>query len=74
MRFDIELPTSREGIFVPVPFAGPKEIIRVLQESERLGFNAVWGTDFMTRTRGMGGIPDDRCKSEQPFLTPNANN
>ena len=60
MKFDVELPTSREGIFVPVPFAGPKEIIRVLQESERLGFNAVWGTDFMTRTRGMGGIPDDQ--------------
>ncbi len=57
MRFDVEVPTSREGFFVPAPFGGPKEIIRVIQTAESLGFNAVWGTDFITPVKSMG-IPD----------------
>lgn len=57
MIFDIEVPTCREGVFVPTSFAGPKEIAEVIQKAERLGFNAVWGTDFVTPTKGFG-VPD----------------
>ncbi len=60
MKFDIGIPTSREGLFVPAPFAGPKEIVDLIRASERLGYNAAWGPDFITRTRGMGGIGDPR--------------
>ena len=54
MKFDIEIPTSREEVFVPHPFAGPPEIVQIIQMAERLGYNAVWGTDFVTPTKGMG--------------------
>ncbi len=54
MRFDVEVPTSREGIHVPIPFAGHKEIIKTIKLAERLGYNAVWGTDFMTPSPSMG--------------------
>ena len=47
MRFDVEVPTCREGMFVPIPFAGPDGIIELIQLAERLGYYAVWGTDFM---------------------------
>ncbi|MEE9199620.1 MAG: TIGR03619 family F420-dependent LLM class oxidoreductase [Dehalococcoidia bacterium] len=58
MKFDIGIPSSREGLCVPVPYAGPEEIIKIIQASERLGYDAIWGPDFITRTKGMGGIQD----------------
>jgi probable F420-dependent oxidoreductase len=50
MKFDIEIPTCREGVFVPVGFAGPMDIVKTVEEAERLGFDAVWATDFLTPT------------------------
>jgi probable F420-dependent oxidoreductase len=50
ISFDIEIPTCREGVFVPVGFGGPKEIVRTVQEAERLGYETVWATDFLTPT------------------------
>ena len=57
MKIDVEVPTCREGVFVPTSFAGPKEIIGMIQRAEHLGFDAVWGTDFITPTKSYG-IPD----------------
>ena len=57
MLFDVEVSTCREGIFVPPGFAGPEEIVRSIQEAERLGFNAVWGTDFINPVPSMGIPP-----------------
>ncbi len=57
LKFDIEIPTCREGIFVPTAFARPEEHVRVIQEAERLGYHAVWGTDFITPTPHIE-IPD----------------
>ncbi len=34
----------------PSPFAGPKEIVEVTQLAEQLGYDAVWGTDFIAPT------------------------
>jgi probable F420-dependent oxidoreductase len=50
MKFDIETPTCREGVFTPPGFAGPEEILRTVVEAERLGYDAVWATDFLTPT------------------------
>ena len=50
MKFDIEIPTCREGVFVPIGFAGPNDIVKTVEEAERLGFDAVWATDFLTPT------------------------
>ncbi len=54
MLFDVEVPTCREGIFVPPGFGGPKEIVQTIREAERLGYNAVWGTDFVNPAPSMG--------------------
>ena len=50
MKFDIEVPTCREGVFVPIGFAGPADIVATVEAAERLGFDAVWATDFLTPT------------------------
>ncbi len=57
MKFDIKIPTCREGIFVPAPFAGPEEIVKIVTTAEKLGLHAVWGTDFLTPTP-FRGIPE----------------
>ena len=54
MRFGLGIPTCREGVFYPIPFAGPKEIIELTKLAERLGFHSVWGTDYMTQVDKMG--------------------
>ena len=69
MIFDMEVPTCREGVFVPTSFAGPKEIAAVIQRAEELGFNAVWGTDFITPTESFG-VPDaDPPNWYEPLIT-----
>src|SRR4051812_43642461 len=50
LKFDIEIPTCREGVFVPLGFAGPEEIVKTVEEAERLSYHAVWATDFLTPT------------------------
>src|SRR5678815_3538182 len=60
MKFDIEIPTCREGVFVPNGFGGPADIVKTVEEAERLGFNAVWATDFLTPT------PDYRIPDAAP--------
>ena len=59
LRFDIEIPTCREGIFVPVRFAGPEGIAQTVLRAEEWGFNAVWATDFLNPTPGFG-IPEEQ--------------
>jgi len=56
MRFDVEFPNAREGVFVPPGFVTPEQMIEVVQFAEKLGFWAVWATDFVTPTP-MYGIP-----------------
>ncbi len=55
MRFGTAIPTCWEGGFAPAPFAGPKEIIQLIQMAERLGFDSVWGIDRINPSRGMPG-------------------
>ena len=48
MRFSIQLPTCTEGLVNPIPFARPVDFVRLAQEAERLGYDAVWGNDHVT--------------------------
>jgi len=45
--YDTEIPTGREGLFVPAPFADGEGILETVEVAERLGYNAVWATDFL---------------------------
>ena len=56
MKFDICLPNSMEGLLVPAPFAGTKEIGDYAQLTERLGYHSIWGFDFI----------NSACRSEIP--------
>ena len=47
LRFDVEIPNCREGMFVPVPFASANQVIEAICEAEALGYDAVWATDFL---------------------------
>ena len=58
MNYDMEIPTSREAVFVPIPFAGPQEIVKIVQDAEKLGYHTVWGTDFMTLAPGVSPLED----------------
>ena len=57
MKFGIGIPTCRQGIRYPLPFAGPNEIVEVTKLAEHLGFDSVWASDLMTPTPSMR-IPD----------------
>ncbi len=50
MRFGITLPTAHEGHYLPSPFAGPKEMVKLVQTAESLGFYSAWGLDLTTTT------------------------
>jgi probable F420-dependent oxidoreductase len=48
MRFSASVPTCKEGLNMPLPFADEQQVIRLIQEAERLGFDGVWGNDHIT--------------------------
>ena len=57
IRFDTAVPTCREGLFVPVGFAGPEEIVATAVRADELGYHAVWATDLLIPTTDYR-IPD----------------
>ena len=52
--FDLEIPNAREGLFVPHGFATAEQVVDVIVEAEKLGFNAVWATDFFAPVESSG--------------------
>ena len=68
-RFDIEIPTCREGVFVPCGFAAPDDVIECVKLAERLGYEAVWATDFLTPTPESGVSAAERPHWYEPMIT-----
>lgn len=68
MKFDICLPNAMEGFLAPTGFAGPKDIERFARETDRLGYNALWGFDFVNPTPDMG-IADDEAANWYELMT-----
>lgn len=68
-RFDVEIPTCREGVFVPCGFAGPDDVIECVRLAERLGYEAVWATDFVTPNPGSGVGAAERPNWYEPMVT-----
>ena len=68
-RFDIEIPTCREGVFVPCGFATPEDVIECVRLAERLGYEAVWATDFLTPTPESGVHATERPSWYEPMTT-----
>ncbi len=51
MHFSVSIPTNKEGLNMPLPFADEQDIIRIVKEAERLGFHSAWGNDHITAPR-----------------------
>ena len=51
MRFGLGIPSCREGRSLPAEFAGPREIVQISQEAERLGFDIIWADDHLDASR-----------------------
>ena len=68
IRFDIEIPTCREGVFVPCGFAAP-EIVECVKLAEGLGYEAVWATDFLSPTPESGVSVTERPSWFEPMIT-----
>ena len=69
IRFDIEIPTCREGVFVPCGFAAPDEVVECVKLAERLGYEAVWATDFLSPTPESGVRATERPSWYEPMIT-----
>jgi probable F420-dependent oxidoreductase len=48
MKFGIGLCTGYEGLVYPIPFATPKQLVRLVKQAEDLGYDSVWPNDHMT--------------------------
>jgi probable F420-dependent oxidoreductase len=48
MKFGVSIPTCREGLVYRAPFATSRDIVRISEVAEDLGFDAVWGNDHIT--------------------------
>ena len=69
MRFDIEIPTCSEGVFVPAGYASPQQVVECVQLAERLGFHGVWGSDFIAVTPAAGVPAGERPNWYEPMVT-----
>src|SRR5918912_1244733 len=48
MIFTLSIPTCREGLTLPVPFATAQELVQMAVLANRLGYHSVWGNDHIT--------------------------
>lgn len=60
MKFGIGIPNCREGVFYPTQFANPQQIVELTQLAERLGYDSVWGADFIAPVPEMAFPPGKR--------------
>jgi alkanesulfonate monooxygenase SsuD/methylene tetrahydromethanopterin reductase-like flavin-dependent oxidoreductase (luciferase family) len=68
IRFDTEFPNAREGVFVPPGFASPEDIADLVCFQEKLGYHAVWGTDFLTPTPCYGIPAGEKPDWYEPMI------
>jgi len=69
MRYDTEFPNAREGVFVPPGFAAPEAVVECVTLAERLGYHAVWATDFITPTPTYGVPGGETSDWYEPLVT-----
>lgn len=69
MRFDIEIPTCSEGVFVPAGYGAPQQVVDCVQLAEKLGYHGVWGSDFIAATPAAGVPAGERPNWYEPMVT-----
>lgn len=69
MIVSVGLPTCMEGMMYPVPFASPKQIVKIAQHAENLGYHSVWGNDHMTTQRYVRAEFSEPPNFWEPLIT-----
>lgn len=69
MRFSAGIPTCKEGLNFPAPFAAPQEVITIIQKAEELGFHSVWGNDHITAPKYVRDAFDAPPNFYEPLIT-----
>lgn len=52
MKFGLQIPAGREGLYMPTGFSRPDQLIDLFRLAEDLGFYSVWGNDHLNTPRG----------------------
>jgi probable F420-dependent oxidoreductase len=68
MHFTVSIPTCREGLSIPLPFADIDDIVRISQEAERLGYHSVWANDHITAPRYVREAYSDPPRFFEPMI------
>ena len=58
MKFAIGIPNCREGVFYRPQISNVAQLIELTQLAERLGYDAIWGADFMAPVAQMS-LPEN---------------
>ena len=52
VKFGIQVPAGREGIYIPSGFSTPEQLMSLFTMAEGLGFQSAWGNDHLNTPRG----------------------
>ena len=52
VKFGIQVPAGREGIYVPSGFSTPDQLMSLFTLAEGIGFHSAWGNDHLNTPRG----------------------
>ena len=69
MRFSAGIPTCKEGLNFPAPFASPEDVITIIQKAEELGFHSVWGNDHITAPKYVRELFEAAPNFYEPLIT-----
>src|SRR2546428_902424 len=67
--FTVSIPTCKEGLSMPLPFADLEDVVRISQAAERLGYHSVWGDDHITAPRYVREAHANQPRFFQPLIT-----
>lgn len=66
MDFTVSIPTCKEGLSMPLPYADIQDVVRLCQAAERLGYHSVWGNDHITAPRYVREAHSDEPNPTDP--------
>lgn len=69
MDFGISIPTCREGLSLPLPYADLEDCVRMSQLAEDYGFHSVWGNDHITAPAYVRAAYADPPRFYEPLVT-----
>jgi probable F420-dependent oxidoreductase len=69
MRFSVGIPTCKEGLNFPLPFADASQVIEIIEAAERMDYHSVWGNDHVTAPKYVREAFDRAPRFYEPLIT-----